>query len=78
MQEIVVRACQEKTLVDALTFAAVIECERAIVQAREFDRTGISTASHGGGWDTSFRVSFVAVMEAWETVAQPAFDAPLV
>jgi len=77
LQEAVARACQEKTLVDALSFIAVWECERAIAQAREFDRTGIRTGSHDGAWDTCFRVCFVAVMEAWEVASAPGLDAPL-
>lgn len=65
LQEAVTRACQEPCLVDALTWIAVWECERAISQAREFDRTGVRTGSNDGAWDTCFRICFTAVMAAW-------------
>lgn len=67
LSQAVDRACEEKSLVDALTYIAVWESERAIAQARELDRTGIRTGGNGGGWDTCFRSCFTAVMEAWET-----------
>jgi len=65
LTQAVAQACKENSLVDALTYIAVWESERAIVQAREFDRTGIRTGANGGAWDTCFRVCFAAVMEAW-------------
>jgi hypothetical protein len=61
----VARACEEPTLVDALSWIAVWESERAIRQAIEWKRTGVSTASHGGGWDTCFKHCFEAVMARW-------------
>jgi hypothetical protein len=64
LTEAVERACQEPTLVDALTWIAVWECERAIEQAHAYKLTGISTAAHGG-WDTCFKSCFSAVMEEW-------------
>jgi hypothetical protein len=64
LTEAVERACQEPTLLDALTWIAVWECERAIEQAYAFKLTGVSTAANGG-WDTCFRSCFSAVMEAW-------------
>ena len=69
LNQAVARACQEASLVDALTFIAVWESERAIEQARQFDRTGIPTGSDGAGWDTCFRSCFMAVMKAWDIKA---------
>lgn len=60
------RACEEPTLIDALTWIAVWESERAIQQAKEYFETGVRTGSHGGGWDTCFRISFEYVMKRWE------------
>lgn len=60
------RACQEPTLVDALSWIAVWESERAIEQARKFFETGVATGSNGAGWDTCFRFCFQQVMDAWE------------
>lgn len=65
LQEAVNRACREASLVEALTWIAVWETERAIDQAVEFGRTGIRTGSNGAAWDTCFRVCFEAIMEAW-------------
>ena len=60
--EAVNRACGEPTLADALTWIAVWETERVVKQAKRFFETGISTASHGGGWDTCFGPFFKAVL----------------
>lgn len=57
--EIVERACQEPTLVDAMTFAAICETERVVVQARNNPQ-----------WDTCFRFTFKAVLERWNLVHQ--------
>ena len=59
-------ACEKPTLVDALAFMAELEAERAIRQALCWKETGVSTASHGGGWDTCFRHCFNLVMESWK------------
>lgn len=68
IDEAVLKACEEPTLVDALTWIAVWESERAIRQAERFFKTGESTASHGGGWDTCFRTCFKRVLERYETL----------
>lgn len=61
----VAQACEEPTLVDALSWIAIWESEHAVRQALEHARTGVSTASHGGGWDTCFKHCFEAVMTKW-------------
>ncbi len=61
LDEAVDRACQEPTLQDALAWIADWEADRAIRQALEWQRTGISTAAHGN-WDTCFKVCFGAVI----------------
>ena len=58
-------ACKEKTLIDALTFMAVWEADRAIQQALEYSKTGKATASDGKCYDTCFKVCFEAVMRQW-------------
>lgn len=60
--EAVERACQEKTLSEALTWIAIWEAERAIAQALEWQRAGITTAAQGN-WDLCFGVCFQAVIE---------------
>lgn len=62
--EAVKRACEEPTLLDALTWIAVWESERAIEQAHAYKMTGVSTGAQGG-WDTCFKVCFSLVMEEW-------------
>lgn len=59
LSEIVDRACQEPTLVDAMTFAAICETERVVVQARNNPK-----------WETCFRSIFNAVLERWNSVHQ--------
>lgn len=68
--EAVKRACEEPTLSKALTWIAVWETERAVAQAFEWKRTGISTAGHGGGWDTCFERCFEEVLRVFP--ASPA------
>ena len=58
-------ACKEKTLIDALTWIAVWEADRAI--ALKHNKTGVSTASCGKYYDTCFKMCFEAVMLQWRT-----------
>lgn len=71
INEAVARACEEPTLLDALTWIAVWECERAIQQARKFYETGERTGANGAGWDTCFRFCFEPVMKAWQEKHKP-------
>lgn len=66
LNDAITTACKEKTLVDALTFIAVWENERAIQQALEFYKTKVSTSSEGKCWDTCFKVCFEAVILHWQ------------
>lgn len=52
------RACQESTLLDALTFICIWESERAIRQARE-----------NPTWETCFKVSLKSVFDNYHTPA---------
>lgn len=64
--EAIDRACQEPALLDALSWIAVWESERAIAQARGFFETGERTAHNPtAGWDTCFRYLFGRVTERW-------------
>lgn len=65
VDEAVKRACEEPTLEAALGWIAIWECERAIAQALEYKRTGVSTAGNGGGWDTLFEHFFGLVLAAY-------------
>lgn len=53
------RACEEPTLIDALSWICVWESERAIEQARERYGNGVD----GSGWDTCFKYCLTQVME---------------
>ncbi len=65
LAEAVKHACAEPTLIKALAFVAVWETERVVKQALEHHRTGVSTASHGGGWDTCFELCLGEVLERY-------------
>lgn len=65
LDEAVKDACAESTLVEALSKIAIWECGRVVEQARRFDETGVSTAGHGGAYDTCFRLCFQRVMDEW-------------
>jgi len=73
--EAIKRACEEPTLAKALNWIAMWENDRAVKQALEWKRTGVSTASHGGGWDTCFEYLFQNVLEQWKS---PAPKLPIV
>lgn len=70
LKEAVARACEEPTLLDALTWIAVWESERVVQQARKFYETEARNPD-GSGWDTCFRACFAPVMQAWEKKHQP-------
>lgn len=65
----VLRACREPTLVDALSWIAIWESDRAVRQALEQQRTGIGTATPGQAWDTCFKFCFKRVLEDWQSGA---------
>ncbi len=48
------RACEENTLLDALTFICIWESERVVKQARTNEQ-----------WETCFKVSLRSVMEEY-------------
>lgn len=54
------RACQEPTLLDALSWICVWDSERAIKQAKK----GLTDAD-GKGWDTCFKRCLGSVMRAY-------------
>ena len=62
------RACEEPTLLDALSFICMWEAERAIKQALEHERSGISTAAYGD-YDLCFKHCLRSVMNNyWRVV----------
>jgi len=65
IDEAVSRACEEPTLAKALEWIAVWENDRAVRQALDFVRTGVSTASDGQKYDTAFRHCFETVFARW-------------
>ncbi len=60
-EEAKMRALEEPTLLDALAWIAVWECERAIKQAKR---------NEFAGWDACFKYCFQAVMTAWEKLTK--------
>ena len=66
IDQAVERACQEPTLLDALTWICVWESERAIKQARE----NYGSGSGGAGWDTCFRYCLEQVMVSYHAGAK--------
>ena len=64
--EAVKTACQEPTLLDALTWICVWESERAINQARFNLGSGSDRAGWNAGWDTCFRICIEHVMKNYQ------------
>lgn len=73
IDEALERACQEDTLTKALSWISVWETERVVAQAFKWKETGVSTASHGGGWDTCFEYLFGRLLEAWKLEQERRF-----
>lgn len=63
----VVIACEEKTLAEALSAVAIMDCERAIRQAFRNARDGRSDPN-GALWDTCFLSLFKQVLKVFETL----------
>ena len=63
--EAVEQACKQPTLLDALSYIAVWESERAIQQAKSFFESGVSTAGDGKGWDTCFKTCLGLVLDKY-------------
>lgn len=67
IDEAVKRACEESTLLDALSWIAVWESDRVVRQAKHFFETGERTGAHPGtAWDTCFEICFKQVFEEWK------------
>lgn len=63
INEAVERACQEPTLLDALSWICVWESERIVEQAK-------GLRSHDGrSWDTCFKICLGRVMRRWPNEA---------
>jgi len=58
-------ACREPTIIKALSYIAVWECERVIPQAHRYLNKEIPCGSDGQGWDTCFEFLIKEVMEQY-------------
>ena len=65
IKEATERACQEPTLLDALSWICVWETERVI---KQYDRNELTTSEccKGGRWETCFKVCLKSVMETYK------------
>ena len=61
-EKIIIKACQEPTLLDALTYACICESERIVKQAT----TNFGSGRDGTGWDTCFRVTLKAILDRYD------------
>lgn len=64
-QEAVDRACEEPTLVEALSWIAIWESERVIPVAHSFLNGELEGNADGSGWTTCFKYLFNEVMEQY-------------
>jgi hypothetical protein len=64
-QEAVDRACEEPTLLDALSWIAVWESERVIPIAHRFLNGEIPRNDNGTGWTTCFKFLIKEVLEQY-------------
>lgn len=63
--EAVDKACEEPTLLDALSWISLWECERVIPTAHKFLNGETSRGPNGHGWDTCFKFLLKEVMEQY-------------
>ena len=61
-EKIIKKACQEPTLLEALTYACICESERIVKQAT----TNFGSGRDGAGWDTCFRVTIKAILDRYD------------
>ena len=66
VEQAVKESCKQPTLADALSWIVIWETERVVQQAKKYFKTGVSTASHGGGWDTCFKFCFEKVLAQYK------------
>lgn len=58
-------ACKQPTLLDALSWIAVWECERVIPNAHSFLNGERSRNENGQGWETCFKFVIDETMKAY-------------
>ena len=63
--EAVEKACEQPTLIDALSWISVWECERVIPEAHKFLNGEKERGGNGQGWDTCFRFLIHEVMQRY-------------
>jgi len=60
--EIIQNACEQPTLVKALSYAAICENDRAVKQAME----NYGSGANGAGWDTCFEFLFKELLREYK------------
>lgn len=65
LESAVDRACREPTLLDAISWIALWECERVIPKAHSFLNGETSRNADGMGWETCFKYAINEVMKAY-------------
>ena len=60
------RACEEPTLLDALSWISVWECERVIPEAHKFLNGEKGRESNGQGWTTCFKYLLGEVIQQYD------------
>ena len=58
-------ACEEKTLIDALSFICVWESERIVKQAHKNLTNNTPANADGAMWETCFKVCISSVIKLW-------------
>jgi hypothetical protein len=64
-REAVDKACEEPTLLDALSWIAIWECERVVPIAHKFLNRESNREPDGRGWDTCMQYLFKEVSEQY-------------
>lgn len=65
LSDVIDRACQEPTLLDALAWVSVWECERVIVEAHKVLNNQTPRNADGSGWSTCFKFLIKETMEQY-------------
>ena len=64
-QQAIDKACEEPTLLEALSWISLWECERVIPIAHDFLNGGKRRSLDGQGWDSCFKFLIKEVMEQY-------------
>jgi hypothetical protein len=69
-------ACAQPTLVEALSWIAVWECQQAAVKYHTYCVTGVHQGGNGEGYDTHFKWYFDRIIQSYLCITHDKREVP--